>query len=867
MSLAAGTRFGPYEILAPLGAGGMGEVYRAKDSRLGRDVAIKVLPAGFSSDGERLKRFELEAKATSALNHPNILTVFDIGSHEGAPYLVAELLEGETLREKLTGPLPPRKAVEWAIQMAHGLAAAHEKGIVHRDLKPENLFITKDNRLKILDFGLAKLTGPVAPGAGGDDTPTRSVGTAAGVVMGTVGYMSPEQVRGEVVDARSDLFAFGTILYEMISGKRAFKGNSAVETMNAILKEEPPEFPALDPASPPGLDRLVRHCLEKSPDQRFHSARDLAFQLETLSGISGVNQAVIAASAAPVKQVFRSAILPPDNTKFELDDAHGASLALSPDGRKLVFVAETPDKKKPLWIRSLDSLNAQPLSGTEEAKYPFWSPDSRFIGFVAKGKLKKIEAIGGLAATLCDIQTGYAGSWSVDNRILFIPKFGGLIHQVSASGGVAAPVSQPEGFQPEVPHHWPEFLPDGRHYLCLRRGSDSGGQLAFAIYLVSLDGKTYRFLAESDSRPVYARGHIFYQRGRILIAHPFDLSTLEVTGEPVPIAEPVRIMSDRLLGMFSVSQTGVLAYQAERADHGEECCMVWLDRTGKQTGLLGKPAIYEDIKISPDGKRVAVMIREPDRRASDLWVFDVARGMKTRLTFDSSYKHFVIWSPDSMRIVFTAVKADKVEMHEIPADGSGGAVRIMESKSMLFPCDWSPDGRQLIYSETDQIDRSRWSLLSLPLEGDRKPFPVLQEGFPQPPARFSPDGKWIVYDSGMSGTRDLYVTSFPGPGGKTLIATDGNANGFWRRDGKALIHSQNDQLMETAIDTSGGTLEVGETRALFSGWIKSAREIDVSADGERILLVVTQETLVPDQRPISPQPIVLVVNWDAELKK
>ncbi|MGH9955685.1 MAG: protein kinase domain-containing protein, partial [Pyrinomonadaceae bacterium] len=618
MTIAAGTKLGRYEIRAQLGAGGMGEVYRARDTQLGRDVAVKVLPATFSVDVDRLHRFEQEACAASALNHPNILIVHDIGAHDGAPYVVSELLEGETLRKRIAGaPLAQRRAIVYALQIANGLAAAHEKGIIHRDLKPDNVFITNDGRLKILDFGLAKLT-QLDGNQAQTEIPTRRVDTDPGVVMGTVGYMSPEQLKGRAVDQRSDIFSFGAILYEMLSGRRAFHGESAAETMSAILKEDPPDLSDTNKTVSPALERLVNHCLEKNPEARFHSARDLAFALEALSGsaptstettvvpttlarrsesrerlawvvVSGV---LLLSTLAFAALYFRRApadtpaatrffIHPPEKTELR------GSFAVSPDGRRVVLRG-IGEGKVILWVRSLDSLTTQPLIGTEEASYPFWSPDSLFIGFFAGGKLKKIEATGGSVQTLCDAPQGLGGDWNADGVIIFAPREAETLYRVPAAGGAPVPLTSLDESRQEVSHLHPHFLPDGRRFLFL---ATSPQRESMGIYAASLDSKETKLLVNTDVSAAYAApGYLLFLRDRTLMAQGFDADRLELKGDPTPVAEEVdRLGQGTRFGLFSVSKTGVLVY---RGGSSEATQLIWFDREGKQLGTAGPAANY-----------------------------------------------------------------------------------------------------------------------------------------------------------------------------------------------------------------------------------------------------------------------------------
>ncbi|HMG32761.1 MAG TPA: protein kinase, partial [Blastocatellia bacterium] len=623
MSLATGTRFGPYEIISPLGAGGMGEVYRARDTRLGREVAVKVLPSSFSDDEQRLHRFEQEACATGALNHPNILAIHDVGKHDGSSYVVSEPLEGETLRERMAGTaLPQRKAIEYSLQIARGLAAAHEKGIVHRDLKPDNIFITKDGRVKILDFGLAKLTEP-AVGQSKTDLPTRRIDTDPGMVLGTVGYMSPEQVRGRPVDHRADIFSFGAILYEMLTGKRAFHGESAAETMSAILREDPPDLSESNKNVSPALERVVGHCLEKNPEERFHSARDLAFAIEALSGSTPTStqtaatptlgprwikrRELIAWIAAAIFLLALLAVLPivivhlrraPSETtaaatRFLIYPPEKATFSgpftVSPDGRRVALRC-TSEGKTLLWVRALNSLTAQPLAGTEDATLPFWSPDSRFIGFFSGGKLKKIEATGGPAQPLCDAPQGSSGgAWNAEGVIIFHPRFSDALYRVSAAGGAPAPLTTLDASRKEVAHVYPQFLPDGRRfiYLAISAQRENSG-----IFVGSLDSKETKLLVNAYQAAAYARpGYLLFMRERTLMAQSFDADRLELRGEPFPVAEQVDLpmTSEPRYAYFSVSETGVLVY---RRGSSRNFQLTWFDRSGKQLGTVGPPGDY-----------------------------------------------------------------------------------------------------------------------------------------------------------------------------------------------------------------------------------------------------------------------------------
>ncbi|HWN98600.1 MAG TPA: protein kinase [Blastocatellia bacterium] len=892
MTLTSSTRLGPYEILAPLGAGGMGEVYRARDTRLGRDVAVKVLPSSFSDNEQRLHRFEQEACAAGALNHPNILIVHDIGSHDGSAYVVSELLEGDTLRERMAGAaLPQRKAIDYSLHVARGLAAAHEKGIVHRDLKPENIFITKDGRVKILDFGLAKLTEP-ADGYAQTDIPTRRIDTDPGMVMGTVGYMSPEQVRGRPVDHRADIFSFGAILYEMLTGKRAFHGESPAETMSAILREDPPDLSESNKNLTPALERVVRHCLEKNPEERFHSASDLAFAIEALSGSTPTSAQtsampavrprwirkreliawIVAAVAvlvalvlsityfqrAPVEvRAVRSFILPPEKSSFNFG-RFGATIIVSPDGTRLAFVAPTAEGRNLLWVRSLDGLSAQALVGTEAATYPFWSPDSRFLGFFAQGKLKRIDAAGGPPSTLCDAPQGRGGAWSRNGVIVFSPNPSSALHRVSALGGASSPVTTLDDTRGEGSHRLPTFLPDGDHFLYLGRtiGTDEGTP----VYVASLESKESKLLMRANSNVEYAQRYLLYLRGTTLMARPFDAKRLETVGDAFPLAEQVQQgLRGPSAGVFSVSENGILAYQMGKTTGSSQ--LAWFDRSGKQLGVLGDQALYSNPRLSPDGKMATVSVIDPQSGRPDIWVYEVAHARRTRLTFDPAEERTVAWSPDGSRIAFSSNRKGHFDIYQKASSGAGSDELLLESDFDKQPTSWSRDGRFLLYFTSDP--KTGADIWVLPLSGDRKPFPFLNTEFNEGNGQFSPDGRWIAYFSTESDRTELYVAPFPGPGGKRQISTSGAVvPPRWRGDGKEIFYlAPDNKLMAAEVNGQGAMLEVGAQRALFE--IRSGGRgavYDVTADGQRFLVNTSVE-----QRESAP--ITLVINWTADLKR
>ncbi|HEV8367882.1 MAG TPA: protein kinase [Pyrinomonadaceae bacterium] len=886
MTLAAGTKLGRYEIRSKIGEGGMGEVYLARDTQLGRDVAVKVLPLMYSDDTDRLHRFEQEACAASALNHPNILSIYDVGTHEGSPYVVSELLQGQTLRQRISGTsLPQRKAIDYALETARGLAAAHEKGIVHRDLKPDNLFITNDGRVKILDFGLAKLTGAGNTELSQTSIPTRRVETDPGKVMGTVGYMSPEQLKGRQVDHRSDIFSFGAILYEMLSGRRAFHGESAAETMSAILREDPPDLSETNQRISPALERLVHRCLEKNPEERFHSASDLAFALEALSGsaptsaqtavVSAITArkltrrelifasvAVLAIAALVVVLAFsylrrtptearpvRLLINPPEKTGF-------GPFAISPDGLRLAFVTTDESGKTILWVRPLDSITAQPLPGTEEATLPFWSPDSRFIGFFAGGKLKKVEVSGGTVQTLCNAVVPRGGTWNRDGVILFAPTPNEPIFQVSAAGGAPTPLTKLDPSHQESSHRWPYFLPDGRHFLY----AINGGPQSQGIYVRSLDAKENRRLLDTPNSVVAyaAPGFLLFRRESTLMAQAFDADKLQLSGESFPVAEQVGYDVASFQTFFSVSETGILVYSGGSYGNSQ---LIWVDRAGKEIGSLGGPGNFIRPWLSPDGKRVAVDGVDPQGNR-DIWLLDLATGQPTRFTFDPATELFSVWSPDGTRIIFSSDKEGPRQIYQKPATGAGKQELLVKSDDNKFPSDWSADGRFILYTVNDP--KTKLDIWVLPLFGDQKPFPFLQTEANERNAKFSPDGRWIGYTSDESGINQIYVQTFPASGGKWQVSTNGAYFLAWRRDGTELFYVAIDRKMMTVnVKAEGANFKSGQPTPLFDMHVPSfnaaVTQFAVAPDGQRFLVSNTVGGL-------NTGPITVVLNWTADLK-
>jgi eukaryotic-like serine/threonine-protein kinase len=889
MTLASGARLGPYEILAPLGAGGMGEVYKAKDTRLERTVAIKVLPQRLSSSPEVRQRFEREAKTISQLSHSHICALYDVGREGETEYLVMEYLEGETLSERLAkGPLPLEATLRYGQEIADALDKAHRQGIVHRDLKPGNVMLTKSG-VKLLDFGLAKAIAPPSPQASLTALPTQQGLTQEGTILGTFQYMAPEQLEGKEADARTDIFALGATLYEMATGKKAFSGTSQASLISSIMTADPPPISTIQPMSPPALDRVVKTCLAKDPEERWQSAGDVAKELRWISegsatglvtpavssrrrfrermawsafAIAGITAAILA--AALLRQARTRAVRPvrafitaPEKTTFRFIFAGGPP-ALSPDGRKLVFSAATSGGRPLLWIRPLESLVAQPLPGTEDAGFPFWSPDGRFVGFFAGTKLKKIDVSGGPPVSLCEVpEGGRGGSWGRDHTILFSGRYT-PVFRVSAAGGQPVSVTRLDQARKDATHRWPLWLPGGRRFLYLASEVGSESE-ANAILLASVDGKENRLLLNASSNTAYASGHLLFVREHMLMAQPFDEKGARFTGDPFPIAE---VEYDALFsrGVFSVSDSGALVYQSGSASRGVE--LVWYDRAGKNLGSLHEflRDVSSPARLSPDGKRVAVSISGPRSGAGGIWIYDIERAIKTRLTFDPQ-DAWPTWSPDGRRIAFTRRQQDDLRLFVKNSDGSGLEEALAEAHGKDNPTDWSADGKYIAFVRIEPPGKTREDIWILPLSGDRKPFPFAHTEFSEGVARFSPDGKWLAFASNESGNAEVYVAPFPGPGGKIQISTSGGHVPRWRRDGREIFYVAPDRkLMAAEVETSP-SFRVGKVRPLFQTGLQAPWiSYDPSADGQTFLLADIQSEEVS-------RLITLVLNWTSELKR
>jgi len=910
-----GRRIGHYQAQSLLGAGGMGEIYLAEDTRLGRKVAIKLLPPEFTADAGRVRRFAQEARAASALNHPNIITIHEIGeasTENGTThYIVTEYVEGETLRQRMAnaplGRIEASEAIDIALQIAAALSAAHEAGIMHRDIKPENVMVRRDGLVKVLDFGLAKLTEPPPPVIDSQAETLARNSTDTGVVMGTPRYMSPEQARGEKVDARTDIFSLGVVLYEMLAARAPFTGATASDCLAAILKDEPPALTDTNSKVPPQLERLMRRCLEKKPERRFHSAHDLGYALEALStSYSARPKSKLDAGVWPTAQeradksrasrrerlawavpaamltamlgfawgyfthrprtdapVMKFSILPPERSSF-------GQIAVSPDGRHLAFTAATGGKLQ-LWVRALDSTEARTLAGTQDARLPFWSPDSRFIGFFADGRLKKIDVSGGPAQTLCEAPaTPLGGAWSRAGVIIFARTGGSGLLRISATGGEVTQATTIDTPRQEIAHRYPTFLPDGRHFLyCIT----SGQKETRGVYLGSLDETLKRRLLDDVTVIKYmgavpgdttsGAGWLVFGRDGALLARPFDTSRLDFTGEPLSLSD--KVGSDVIYlnhPTFSVSDNGVLVFDPSANRQRRQ--YLWKDRRGQSINSLEVDAGRFQHWLSPDEKRFIADRLDPQTSTYDLWLYDVSGGNAQRFTFNPAIDFNPVWSPDGSHIVWASTRDGVANLYQKAASGAGEETLLRKSDYPKLPTDWSPDGRFIIYHQTDP--KTKWDVWVLPApgSGEAEPFRVLGTEANETAGTLSPDGRWLAYASDVSGRYEVYVQSFPGGGGKRQVSTGGGNSPRWLRDGRELFYYAGDGKLMVAPVRSGESFETGAAVSLFEFRAATLQNYfapyAVTADGQRFLLNEVVET-----EPNSP--LTVVVNWAAGAPK
>jgi serine/threonine-protein kinase len=885
MSLAAGSKLGPYEIGTPLGAGGMGEVYRARDTRLDRTVAIKVLPQHLADTPEARQRFEREARAVSALNHPHICTLHDVGSQDGTEYLVMEYLEGETLAARLgKGPLPLEQVLKLGVEISDALDKAHRQGIIHRDLKPGNIMLTKSGA-KLLDFGLAKAALPPASAVTLTAVTRTTPITQQGTIVGTFQYMSPEQVEGKEVDARSDIFSFGAVLYEMVTGCRAFPGKSQLSVASAILEKDPEPISTLQPMTPPMLERAVKRCLAKDADDRWQTARDLLLELKwiaeggpqvTLASTGAARGAlgrrtlilslgalllvaVIASLATwnlkpiPPRPVNRTVItLPPGQRLGGLDQV---AVALSPDGTHLAYVG-VQGATQQLYLRAMDSLEAKLIPGTEGATEPFFSPDGQWLGFFAGQKLKRVSVSGGAALTLGDAPFPGGASWSSQRIIAFAPSVGSALQQVPDGGGAPQPLTHLE--KGEVNQRWPEFLPDGKAVLFTAAPTNASWANA-QVAVQSVETGERQNLIKEATHPRYAvSGQLVYAQGGSLMAVPFDPQRLAITGAAVPVVESVLQSPSSGAAQYSFSATGSLVYISGGVQ-ADQRSLVWVNRNGAEQPVAAPARAYVFPRLSPDGRRVGVGITEQE---TQVWLYDLALETLTRFTFEGNVNLNTAWTPDGKRIAFQSNKEGPLNLFWQRADGSGGLERLTTSAYNNFPMSWSPDGQLLAYVEVNPTTGYDIWVLRL---SDHKAQPFLRTPFNESVPRFSPDGRWLAYVSNESGRWEIYVQPYPGPGGKWQISTEGGTEPVWNPNGRELFYRSGDKMM--AVDIAAQlSFTTSKPRVLFEGRYNPAPgttpNYDVSPDGQRFLMIKPAEgsTAAPTQ-------INVVLNWFEELKR
>jgi eukaryotic-like serine/threonine-protein kinase len=859
--LTSGVRLAQYEILQPLGAGGMGAVYRARDTRLDRDVAIKVLPEGFSADVGRLERFDREARLLAALNHPHIASIHDFADLDGAKYLVMELAPGETLEARMRrGPIPAGEALAIARQICDALAAAHERGIVHRDLKPANVMVDDEGRVKVLDFGLARADDSDAFESDPANSPTIARGTEAGMILGTPGYMSPEQARGKRVDRRADIWALGVVMWEMLTGKRLFAGETVSDTLAAVLTREV-DFNALPPASPSQVLWVLRRCLARDPALRFRDAGDVRIALDADAVIATPRRQskrlyVAAAVAIAVAMLFalwqiaggretarhtspiHAAVPLPKGSGLALSGIQPGPPVLSPDGERVAFVLDEENGVRRLWIRDLGSTSARPLDGTGGASYPFWSPDGEHVAFFADGKIKRVAAAGGSVLVVTNAANGKGGAWNRNDVILFAPLFNSGLHKVAASGGAPVAVTQVDTAAGESSHRFPQFLSDGRRFLYLARRRESGAR----TMLGSLDGSESTVVIDSPANAILAGGHLLFLRDRTLLAQPFDEKSGTITGSPHPIADGLRVISGAARMVASASDDVVLYQTGELQTRVQ---LQWVDRKGESIAAIGEPLAIGSRRLSPDGKRIAAQI------GTDLWIIDALTGNRERLTFHDGGESSPVWSPDGRRVAYAAYgERNELRIETVPPSGTPATVVWRQyPQGRLRPTSWSPDGSFLL-CEDENLTENRTTVLLIDVATGGEPR-VIAETATEPGAQFSPDGRWISFDNlNEQGTPTVFVVGYPDVHRRWQVG-QGEAP-FWSADGTELFFQ--------GIDGSVQSVEVRATPDAFA-WAPPVRLFQVytapqTFDGERFLV---SHDLGEQTR----EPLLMLLNWRA----
>jgi Tol biopolymer transport system component len=901
MALAAGTKLGPYEIESPLGAGGMGEVYRAKDTRLDRTVAIKILPTQFSEDSEARQRFDREARAISSLSHPNICQLYDVGSQDGISYIVMECLQGETLADRLEkGPLPLKQLLRYGSEICEGLGTAHRNGVVHRDLKPGNIMLTKTGA-KLMDFGLAKPVSITSSPSGltaTSATPGKSHPlTMQGTVVGTLQYMSPEQIEGKEADTRSDIFSLGCVLYEMATGKRPFEGKSAASIMAAVLEREPIAISSVTPALPAALDRVVKACLAKDPDERLQTVQDVKLQLQWLGeerGGSGSQASPEAPGTGRLRRrervvwlvttlgalfvaalafyrlaeqgpqpVVQTNIGAADKLRFNFSGNISGPPAISPDGLHLVFSA-IDEGRAQLYIRTLSDLSIRPLAGTDDGRFPLWSPDSHSVAFFAEGKLKRVDISGGIPVAINDASNGRGGSWGSTGIIVFAPNYNSSLLQVPAGGGAASEVFKLDSPKYST-YRWPWFLPDGKHFLYFAANHlTPNNSNTEGIFFASLDGKENRLLLRSASNAIYASGYLLYAVGDVLRAQPFDPGSGQIRGDSTVLANGVQNDNEVWRGIVAASESGLLLYQPVAARTGLK--LAWFDRSGKQVGAIGEPDDYYQVKLSPDDKKLALAIGQMKHT---IWIYDLSEDTRSRFTFDVNSHSNPVWSPDGSQLGYAADQGGVQDalVFGKASNGAGEPKQILGSalteQMEQSPSDWSPDGRWMIYTRgTLGAGSQGTDLWVFRVDGSQQPIPYITGPGDQQEAQFSPDGHFVAYESNEAGDPEIYIAAFPWSGAKWQVSTNGGAEPRWRRDGQELFFTAGDQVMAARVKKLGLGLEVSQAHPLFRlnlGGGETPFRYAVTRDGQRFVAIVSAQDSSP--------PLVLVQNWTTKLKQ
>lgn len=867
-------------MLEAAGAGGMGEVYKARDTRLDRFVAIKILPEHLSDHSELRQRFEREARAISKLSHPNICALYDIGQEKDIDYLVMEYLEGETLFERLSrGAIPLPEAIDLAIQIAEALDSAHQQGFLHRDLKPGNVMLTQSGA-KLLDFGLAKHA-VSAPGVVLTESPTMtSPITVDGAIVGTYQYLAPELLEGGEASRQSDVFSFGATLYEMVTRISAFAGKTQASVIAGILKGEPAPVSTVMPEAPQRLDRLIRECLAKNPVERRQSMHDIVLELKgivdrfghedvdsapppagrqreksawCIAGLFGLLAFALTAVLLLQKeadlQVIRAEIPPPEGTTFAFAGTTPCPVIISPDGRTIVFGAINEEGAKFLWTRPIDSARAHLLPDTENAVYPFWSADSRSVAFFVGDRLKKISLDGLMTRTICNARNGKGGNWNSAGVILFAPSHDTGIHTVSAGGGEPKPVTVLDTSTTVDSHRFPQFLPDGDHFIFVARHSGStSADRTNAIMLGSLTDGSVRELTKTDSQGRYESGHLLYLLDQNLQAKPFDPQALQFTGDAIPIVQNVDLYPGAVYGFYAVSENGYLVYRRDGGAPGE---LVLFERGGEPIGTLGEPADYRNPKFSPNGEHVAVEILDPDLGTADLWIFDVARNIRTRFTFDPGQDHGAAWSPDGTEIAYASIRGDRHQLYRKPAFSTGEVKLIYDTSRGIGPSDWSPDGEWIAFT----MENDLWIVRA---SGGEEPVQITSTESYETKMVFSPDGNWISYTSDESGRSQIYATSFPETGRKWQVSPEFGYAGGWISGGSEIAFANGIQLTLDAVPVEivGSSLRIGNPHVIFD--VTGCTSGDMMLDGK--LGILCRQSGIKAKSPL-----VLVVNWTEEL--